>query len=111
MSAPAFTARLLGGPVEDPGDANADVEVELADGSRWGATVFTPRNLETLRARYRSSGECAGGLYLWARHMILVEAVTEEVLRRVVEDLLESGELDGAFERFEPGDCASTQDP
>lgn len=30
-------------------DSNSDVVFELSDGSRWGATLFTYQNIDTLR--------------------------------------------------------------
>ena len=44
---------LVGGDGLDPVDDNVDIEVELAgDPERWGATVFTLANLDTLMQRW-----------------------------------------------------------
>jgi hypothetical protein len=83
-------------------DDNVDVEVHLAsDGSCWAATVFTLKNLDTLMLRYEQSGECGGGLYLWADRMVVVRHLTLEALVQVVENLLRSGEFSGAFQRMD----------
>ena len=93
--------RVVGAQVWDPSIDNVDVEVTLADGGRFGATFFTLENLQRLFQKNRTTGECAGGLYLWATNMILVEKLTMDVIQKAVEDLLESGELSSAFTRFE----------
>ena len=41
-------------------DSNSDVVFELSDGSRWGATLFTYQNIDTLRKKNQQSGECLG---------------------------------------------------
>ena len=82
-------------------DDNVDVEVHLPDGSRWGATFFTLKNIRTLMNRYRSTGECSGGLYFWAADMVLLEELTYGTIIATVEDLLAEGEFQMVFEHFE----------
>jgi hypothetical protein len=85
----------------DREDDNVDVEVHLAsDGSRWGATVFTYRNLDTLMRQWAQSGECRNGLYIWADHMIVVRELTTETLLEVVGDLVEQQQLETALRRL-----------
>lgn len=81
-----------------PDNDNVDVVVTLADGSRFIATFFTLRNVETLLDSYRRTGECAGGTYIWASNMILVRELNLDVVRRTVADLLETGEFSSAFD-------------
>jgi hypothetical protein len=88
----------------DPHDDNVDIYVTFADGTRYTATFFTLKNIATLLDRYRESGECANGLYVWASDMIIVHELSDEVVERAVADLLGAGEFEGAFARCEPGD-------
>ena len=82
----------------DPEDDNVDVTVSFGNGERYTATFFTIRNLESLLEKYRETGECAGGLYVWSTHMMVVARLTTENVERTIADLLKSGEFTSAFE-------------
>lgn len=80
-------------------DDNVDIEVKLSDGSWYTATVFTMNNLKSLFDKNKATGECAGGLYLWAAEMIIVEKLTFDVLNSMIVSLLEQDEFQSAFTR------------
>lgn len=82
----------------DPDDDNVDVIVKFVTGERFTATFFAFQNLRSLMEKYRESGECAGGLYLWSSHMIVVKRLTRDTVERTVADLLETNEFGAAFE-------------
>jgi len=96
-----FDVRVVGAQVWDPLNDNIDVEVMLTDGRRFGATFFTLQNVQRLFDKNRATGECRGGLYMWAANMILVETLTMDVIWKTVEDLLGNGELFSAFSRLD----------
>ena len=79
-------------------DDNADVHVYLKDGGHYFATFFTTRNIESLFKKNRATGECGSGLYLWACDMIIVEYLTEDVVIRTIDDMLDNGEFYNAFD-------------
>lgn len=81
----------------DPSNDNVDVEVWFPDGRRYSATFFTLENLRSLMNRYQNTGECKGGLYLWAKDMMIVSELTREAIEATVEDLLHTGEFSSAF--------------
>ena len=83
----------------DPQDDNVDVFVEFDSGERFVATFFTLDNLRSIMSEYRATGECAGGLYLWSTHMIIVERLTKPNVDRVIADLMETDEFTAAFEK------------
>ncbi|MCI8422434.1 MAG: hypothetical protein HFF50_02715 [Lawsonibacter sp.] len=87
-------------PNWDPLDDNSDVIVTLEDGSRWGATFVTYRNVETLVAKNRQTGECLSGRYLDISHLVLVEALTRPLIEAVVEDILQAETLEPCFARL-----------
>ena len=89
--------KVLGAQMWDPALDNVDVEVTLDSGMRLAATFFTLQNVERIFRKNAATGECQAGLYLWSSNMILVRILTEEVIARTVQDLLESGELERAF--------------
>jgi hypothetical protein len=92
-----YSIHVLGAPEWNPAADNVDVEVRFADGRRYGATFFTLGNLERLFEKNRRTGECAGGLYLWAANMIVVDDLSAGTISRTVADLIEQREFDKAF--------------
>lgn len=74
----------------------------LSDGRRFGASVFTLANLESLLRKHERSGENAGGLYLWAARMMVMRELSLEGMRKMVEGLIADGELEQAFELLDP---------
>ena len=81
-----------------PDNDAVDVQVTLADHTRWVATFCAYKYVDTLRAKYASDGECLGGRYLWIADMVLVEDTSRPTVEAVVEDLLASGHLQSAFD-------------
>ena len=74
-------------------DDNVDVEITLVDNRVFSATFFTLKNIESLLSNYKTTGECASGLYFWAQDMIVVNDLDEITLRKTIIDLLDSEEL------------------
>ena len=64
------------------------------DGSQWCASFFTYRNIETLRKKNQSTGECLYGTYFCASEMILISEMSEEVILQVLQELLARGEME-----------------
>lgn len=89
-----FSLHFPAGLTEPTKDDNVDVRIELADGRAYSVTFFTLTNLETLMARWGRTGECANGLYVWATNMIVVQEITHAVVRRVAQDLVETGDIE-----------------
>ncbi|WP_218009781.1 hypothetical protein [Actinomadura kijaniata] len=59
-----FEAAFLPSAGEDPETVvDADVFVDLEDGSRWSATIITLSQVETLMKRWAASGEALEGRY------------------------------------------------
>ena len=69
-------------------DCNSDVIFELSDGTKWKATFFTYKNIETLRKKNQSSGECLNGAFFCAADMILISEMSQDIIRAVLEELL-----------------------
>lgn len=75
-------------------DCNSDVIFELSDGSKWSATFFTYKNIETLRKKNEQSGECLDGTYFCAADMILISEMSEEIIRAVLEEILSENAIE-----------------
>jgi hypothetical protein len=85
-----------------PDNDAVDVQVTLVDGTRWVATFCAYKYVDTLRTQFASDGECLGGRYLWIADLVLVEDTSRGTIEAVVQDLLRSGEFEGAFDRCPP---------
>lgn len=85
------------GDIANADDDNIDVSVEYNTGERYVATFFTLKNIQTLLTRYKETGECNSGQYLWASDMIIVEELSEPVIGETVASLIEDGEFTRVF--------------
>jgi hypothetical protein len=85
-----------------PDNDAVDVQVTLANGTQWVATFCAYKYVDTLRAKNAADGECLGGRYLWIADLVLVEETSRGTIEEVVQDLLRSGEFEGAFNRCPP---------
>ena len=99
MKAKDFSVTVVGQQEWNALDDNIDIEVKFRDGRRYTATVFTVKNIETLFAKNKATGECGNGLYLWAVEMIVVETLSYEVLNLMVQNLIDEQEFESAFAR------------
>ena len=83
-----------------PGDAhddNVDVVVMLSNGERRTVTFFTLNNIKRLMTQFEQSGECLGGLYFWAKEMVVVRDLKEETIHEVVNGMVSSGEYQHVY--------------
>lgn len=90
----------------DVSDAVTDVVVTLGDGTRLVASFCSFDHLATLRRNCAESGECLGGRYLWGSDLVLVEDTSRATIEAVVRDLMQAGDLEGAFSREEEEEAA-----
>jgi hypothetical protein len=96
----SFSFRILDAQTWDINPDNVDVGIELSDGRQYWATFFTLQNIESLFQKNRRTGECAGGAYLWAVNMVIVENLELDTIRKSIEDLISTGEIDGSCHRI-----------
>ena len=101
-----FKFRVLGQQHWDTHDDNIDVVIELPTGDKYAATFFTIRNIQSIINKYRATGECESGLYLWASNMVVVNDLERDTIQRTIESLLKDGEFAYACKRLEDGDGA-----
>ncbi len=93
-----FEVQIVGDwALVDETDDNVDVYVTLADGRKYVATFFTPRNVERLMGEFGQSGECGFGSYFWAADMILISSLSRVSVRNAVRDLMSHHEFESAF--------------
>ena len=73
----------------NPEDDNTDVWVTLSDHTKWVASFFTYKNINTLAKKNHQTGESLSGKFFWASDMILVDQVTRASIDEVVRHLIE----------------------
>ena len=88
---------IEGGTPLDPDRDNVDVIVKFDGGVHHAAVFATFQSVRERLAYYRTSGECASGLYFWTSHLILVERLTTDVIATTVADLIQTGAFQSAF--------------
>ena len=102
VRAEAFEASFLPSPDEDVDSiCNVDVFVNLQDGSRWTATVFTVAEVERLMDVWAESGEALGGRYSWVSDGLIVRDPGVDSMTQVIAGLIETDEFSTVFQRLE----------
>jgi hypothetical protein len=81
----------------NPQDDNTDVIVTLEDGSRWAATFFTYRNVQTLTDKNKTTGECLAGAYFWSSNMVIIDEVSRQRIEAVIGELLKEKTFETVF--------------
>ena len=79
---------------------NVDVEVRLPSGERYASTFYAKGNIDILFSKNKKTGENSNGLYLNMIYSVVVEQLTEEVIKKVVSDLIDKNELYYSFEKL-----------
>ncbi|MFZ6680947.1 hypothetical protein [Undibacterium sp. Tian12W] len=90
--------------ISSAADENIDVQIDLLDGRKFTATLFTLRNLTYLLDKYRTTGECANGTYIWAADMIVVESLDEATIQKTIASLIETGDIEFACTELKNSD-------
>ena len=85
---------------DEPGPV--DFEVVENDGRVWGGTAATIDQIRGLMDRWRGSGECLGGRYLWVTSLVVVRDLSPDEIAVVVRDLIQTGDIVHALSPLEP---------
>jgi hypothetical protein len=80
---------------------NVDVEVRLADGSRWSVTVFTVAEIQRLMESWSRSREAMGGRYFLCSDGLSVRDPGIESMAQVIAGLFHSGEFAEILQRLD----------
>jgi hypothetical protein len=80
---------------------NVDVEVRLAEGARWSATVLTIAEVQRLIDKGSRTGEDLGGRYFWCPDSLIVRAPGIDTMPQVIRSLLDNGDFEQVFQRLD----------
>ncbi|WP_239617921.1 hypothetical protein [Cohnella mopanensis] len=81
-------------------DDNTDVIVTFEDGSRWIASFYTYRNIQSLAEKNSQTGECLNGKYLWSSDMLLVDECSRRRIEEVIQYLMGEQEFEHIFSQL-----------
>ncbi len=87
-----------------PDNANTDVIVTWADGSRWVASFFSYKNIQTLTQKNKRTGECLSGAYFWSSNMFLIDEVSRQRIEEVIAQLLKENDFEAIFTQLPSGE-------
>jgi len=85
-----------------PDDVNSDVIVTRADGSRWVASFFSYKNIQTLTQKNTRTGECLSGANFWSSDMFLMDKVSRQHIEEVIDHLIRENEFEMVFTQLSP---------
>jgi hypothetical protein len=80
---------------------NVDVEVRLADGSRWSATMFTVAEVQRLMSRWAETGEAQSGAFFWVSDGVIVRERGVRAMTKLIVGLYEDDELTSVLSRLD----------
>jgi hypothetical protein len=106
VTEPTFVARFLLDPEMDTEEsvANADVFVDLPDGSSWALTIVALDEVRRLLGRWKETGEAADGSYFWAIDQLIVPEAGVVAMTAAIRGLVRSGEIASVGARCEAPD-------
>lgn len=81
-------------------NTNTDVIVELTNGEAYAASFFTYDNLREVIRKNKLEGTCLHGKYFWVESMVFVEDCSREIIWEIVNDLIEEGDFELAFQKL-----------
>ncbi len=74
--------------------------MSFPDRTRYIASFFTYKNIETLTKKNQISRENMSGLYFWASDMVLVENVKPETIEAIIDHLIAEDNFDTLFTKI-----------
>lgn len=80
-----------------------DIEVGLADGSRWSATIATLADIASVMDKCRRTGEDLSGRFFSCPDLLVVRESTLGEILAVVDELIEAGEIGSALQQLGSG--------
>lgn len=92
-----FTIHWEGDVPHDEDNDVVDVTLIRPDGHKYWANFITRKFLDYQFEKNKKTGECAGGAYFRMPNMILVGRITEETVKRTIDDLIDNYEIGQSF--------------
>lgn len=84
----------------NPKDDVVDVRIKTKTGEEYSADFITLKHLDYLFEKNKRTGECLDGTYFCMPGMIVIEEITDENVRRTVDDLVQNMEAPLYFRKI-----------
>jgi hypothetical protein len=78
-----------------------DVILETGDGNKYSSNFITRRYLDYLFEKNKRTGECAGGVYFAVPNMVVIEKLTDEQVKRTIDDMVNNLEVEEYFTKID----------
>lgn len=92
---------MLGAEDDSTTVENVDVEVALADGSRWSATILSLAEVGRVMDRWKATGEALNGRYFRCPDLVIVDGCGIEAYAELLGALVSSGEFRDVLTRVD----------
>jgi len=86
-TSPQFRLEIID-EIHNVDDGNINVIVHCDNGKSYGISFFTKKNIFTLCARGKDTGEYLNGSYFWSIGSVIVEKLECTLLENIVADML-----------------------
>src|SRR3989344_783844 len=73
----------------NPRDETVEVRLTTRDGQEYSANFTAKGFIDPMFEKNKRTGECAKGTYFCMPNMILVEEISEENVRKTIDDLID----------------------
>lgn len=84
----------------DPENEMIDVRLQTLDGQEYFANFTTEKYIREAFEKNKRTGECASGTYFcMPGNMIILEKLTEEDVRKTIDNLIENEEVECYFKK------------
>ncbi|MCR8965342.1 hypothetical protein O0550_19390 [Brevibacillus halotolerans] len=85
----------------DPYDDNTDVIVTFPNRTRYIASFFTYKNIESIRQNNKEYGENMNGLYFWSSDMVIVDNIKTKTITSIIDQLISEDKFESLFTKIE----------
>lgn len=76
-----------------------DVVVHLTNGNEYIASFLTYGSILAIQRQHQATGDYLNGAFFWTKKLVLVADDSPEMVRRVVDFMIDEGEFAAAFEK------------
>lgn len=84
----------------NPYTGNTDVIVQFDNDEKYVASFFAYKNIEVMATENKTRNAFLAGKYFWVNNLVLIECCSEELIKEVVQEMIDEGEFFDAFNQL-----------
>lgn len=85
---------------KDSNNVNTDVIVQLNTGEKYIASFFLFKKIEVIKKGNLKSGAFLNGKYYWSKNMLLIDSISIESIKLVIQHLIDEGDFNQVFAKI-----------